>query len=284
MHNTTDLIAGLSKARHAAKAEVIFVDDASPQAWPRETIKACADQSPLAVTLLESHDNLGRSGARNLLLQHARAHHVLFLDADMIPDRDDFLDEWIAVIEDRAPAVAFGGFTLQKAPRTRRNALHHFVSARSDCRPALQRRQDPAQFTTTSNLLVQRSVLHAIPFDEGFSGWGWEDVDWALRAAKQYEITHVDIPATHAGLDDADILLRKADRAGPNYRRLVDRHPDAVARFRSYQIAKRLTKVPMLEFAKRIFAQLMLFDRAPLPLRAAAYKLFRTLTYAQALK
>jgi len=34
-------------------------------------------------------------------------------------------------------------------------------------------------------------VLAAEPFDTGFKGWGWEDVEWALRAAKRWPIRRI---------------------------------------------------------------------------------------------
>jgi glycosyltransferase involved in cell wall biosynthesis len=284
MHNAAPLIEGLSKSAHCSDVEIILLDDASPQKWPVAQIKHSAMHSPLSISLIESPDNLGRSGARNALLQSSRGAHVLFLDADMIPDSEDFLDRWIALINSSNPDIAFGGFTLLHAKVSSATALHRFVSLRSDCRPAALRNRDPAQFTTTSNLLVRRSVLDLVPFDEGFSGWGWEDVDWALRAASHYRILHVDISATHDGLDDTDTLLRKALQAGPNYRRLVERHPIAVQRFRSFGLAKRLSKLPMLERLKTGFRALTRIESAPMPVRAAAYKLFRTLTYAASLR
>jgi hypothetical protein len=32
-----------------------------------------------------------------------------------------------------------------------------------------------------------------IPFDEAFSGWGWEDTDWGIRATKYFPVRHINI-------------------------------------------------------------------------------------------
>jgi glycosyltransferase involved in cell wall biosynthesis len=284
MHDATPLLRALAQTQQGSFVEIILIDDASPQAWPVAAIKAGAETLPLSIQLIEGQVNQGRSAARNCLLRYARADHILFLDADMIPDDSAFLDRWLDLITHNDPDIAFGGFTLQHARSCPKTALHRFVSLRSDCRSAAQRQIDPAQFTTTSNLLVKRSVLNQIPFDEAFFGWGWEDVDWALRASRQFAIMHVENTATHNGLDDTDALLRKAAQAGANYRRLVDKHPNAVQRFRSFQLAKHLSRWPFLLRLKSHCAELARFHSAPLVLRSAAYKLFRTLTYAESLR
>ena len=50
-------------------------------------------------------------------------------------------------------------------------------------------------------------------------------------------ILHVENPATHAGLDDVDTLMRKSAEAGPNFARLAAKHPQ-VARFSAHRVAR----------------------------------------------
>lgn len=282
-HDASPLLTGLARGRHTGRVEVILLDDGSPDRRVMEAIKATAAALDLPISLVEGRANVGRAKARNRLVDLARGAHVLLLDADMIPDESDFLDRWLALVDHAAPAIAFGGFSVRQAPQAPETALHHFVSVRSDCRNAADRNRDPAQFTTTSNLLIRRDVIAEIPFDESFAGWGWEDVEWALRAHAAYPILHVDNTATHAGLDDENTLLRKARQGAANYRRLVDKHPDAVRSFRSYRAARRLKALPGASVLLAAFEALVRARALPLPARNAAYKMFRTLTYAQAL-
>lgn len=282
--DTSALLKALGKTRHIQDVELILLDDASPSPAPVQAIREVGATLALPITLIAAQENVGRAKARNRLIANAAGAYVLLLDADMIPDTDDFLDTWLALIEARTPAVAFGGFTVDQAPRLRETALHRFISLRSDCRDAEARNRDPAQFTTTSNLLVRKDVLLETPFDEAFSGWGWEDVEWALRVNARHPILHVDNTATHAGLDDEATLLRKAAQAGPNYRRLVEKHPGAVRGFRSYQAASRLAKAPGLRYGRPLLSAMVQWRLLPIPVRHIAYKLFRTLTYAEHLK
>ena len=59
----------------------------------------------------------------------------------------------------------------------------------------------PEKYVFTSNLLIRRDVFDAEPFDAGFVGWGWEDVEWGMRVSRRHPIAHIDNPATHLGLD-----------------------------------------------------------------------------------
>ena len=137
----------------------------------------------------------------------ARAGSWLFLDSDMKPDSPRFLQTWIELIARDDPAVAFGGFSLKQAPRDRRFAVHRALSGASECVRAAQRARTPEKYVYTSNLLVRRDVFAVESFDPGFTGWGWEDVEWAMRVARRFQVVHIDNPATHMGLDTVPVLV-----------------------------------------------------------------------------
>ena len=120
-----------------------------------------------------------------------------------------------------------------------------------------------------------------VPFDDGFKGWGWEDVDWGLNVAKTYPVRHIDNTATHLGLDDTDTLLRKFGNSAQNFARLAQRHPDAVKSMQLYRIARKFRNLP----ARRFLQGLARFGArsATLPdgLRLACLKTYRALAYSR---
>ena len=266
-----------------AGVEFILLDDGSASAELVAGVVGAAQATGAPARIIVSGENLGRARARNRLIAEAQGDFVLFLDADMLPDSSRFLSIWLGIIETQSPRVAFGGLSLAHAQRTPETALHHALFGGSDCRPAHQRARRAAQTTASSNLLVERSFLLAHPFDDAFTGWGFEDVDWALDAARQQEIMHIDNPSTHAGLDDVATLMRKSAEAGPNFGRLARKHPLQVKRFAAHRVARALRAMPARQAQRRLYSWIARDPRglAPMRVRCAAFKLLRASHYAE---
>ena len=264
----------------AGAAELVLLDDGGGDAALSRGVEAEVAALALPVRLLRPAGNLGRARGRNLLAAHARGGAFLFLDSDMAPDRPDFLRVWLACADDGVPA-AVGGFTLDQARPGREHRLHHALQLRAECLSAELRARQPEKYVFTSNLLVRRDVLAAEPFDEGFSGWGWEDVEWGARVAARFGVRHVDNPASHLGLDTAPALLAKYAASGPNYGRLLRRHPEVVRGFPSYRVARWLRRLPARPLLRGALRRVAEAEGAPLPARIAAAKTFRAAVYAE---
>jgi glycosyltransferase involved in cell wall biosynthesis len=272
-----DVLDHQAAAREGA-VELVVLDDGDPD---RERAHAVAAHVAglSAPARLISVANEGRSKGRNRLARHARSERLLFLDSDMMPDDDGFLRRWLEV---EAP-VAFGGFTVDAAPVTRETVLHQAMSRHSDCLPAARRAHAPEKHVFTSNLLVRREVFETERFDEGFSGWGWEDVEWAMRVARRWPILHIDNTATHLGLDTAEALTRKYEESAGNFARVLAAHPEIVARYASFRAARVLRRVPFGRLWRPLLKRTAIASGAPIRLRVAAAKTYRAALYAEVL-
>jgi glycosyltransferase involved in cell wall biosynthesis len=264
--------------------ELVLIDDGTPGEDLFNKVSERLRAFPAPCLAIRLACNVGRASARNQLLRQARGGYFLLLDADMSPNAPDFLKRYLDVIADGEADMAFGGFTVARAPYTPKTAVHRAHSQRYDCLPA--RARGP-QHVYTSNVLVRRAVMDVAPFDEAFVGWGWEDVDWGLRAqALSMRLVHIDNPATHMGLDDCDVLLRKSASAAANFQRLITKHPEASRRWPARQAAELLQKLPGHHFARPLL-RAVVHDRAglmPMAVRIWALKLWRASHAAQALK
>jgi glycosyltransferase involved in cell wall biosynthesis len=274
------LIATL--AREPAAVEIVLLDDGTGDSALSGALQALIADLPLPIRLVTLAVNEGRAKGRNRLVSHARADHFLFLDSDMAPDSPDFLKTWLALIEQTHPAVAFGGFSLDQVEPRRDQALHRAMAAHSDCLSAAERSLSPEKHVFTSNLLVRRDVFAAEGFDEGFAGWGWEDVEWGMRVARRWPIVHIDNTATHLGLDPASVIAAKYEQSAANFARVVAAHPDVVSAYPSYRAAKILRRVPLRGLWRPLIKAFALNDLAPLPSRAFAMRLYRAALYAEA--
>jgi glycosyltransferase involved in cell wall biosynthesis len=280
----TDLLGQLGReaAALSGAVEVVLLDDGTGDAVLTARLKAALGALALPARLITLSANEGRARGRNRLTVAARGRAWLFLDSDMKPDTPRFLQTWVALMAERDPAVAFGGFSLDQAPTDARFAVHRALSGASECLPASERAKQPEKYVYTSNLLVRRDVFAAEAFDPGFSGWGWEDVEWAMRVSRRFEVVHLDNPATHMGLDTVEDLARKFDQGAGNFARVVALHPETVAAYPSYRAAKALKRLPALPLVRRLTRQAARTGALPVKARAFALRLYRAAVYADA--
>lgn len=281
------LLTSLATLAGPDLCEILVYDDGSGAPDMTAQIRHSLAHIKAPASLITAATNHGRSHARNRLMAHAKADWLLLLDADMLPDEVNFLQQYHQeIIAHPAPALVCGGFSLNQVQANPKQRLHAAQSLLSECLPASVRAREPGLHVFTSNILVHRNILQTIRFDEAYQGWGWEDVDWGLRVAADFPVRHIDNTATHLGLDDAASLLSKYAGSGENFARLVRAHPEEAAAMRLYQVSKRLSGMP----ARRLIGSLTKtlardpLGLVPMRIRLFALKLFRATLYAEAFR
>jgi glycosyltransferase involved in cell wall biosynthesis len=273
------LLAALDAQADGAAVELVILDDCGGDEALSNTVRAAMLALNLPARLIRLSANEGRSKGRNRLAAHARASALLFLDADMLPDAPDFLARWLAEARAETP-VAFGGFTVRQTPERADTALHRRLSLCGDCAPAEIRALAPEKHVFTSNLLIRREVFDSEAFDERFSGWGWEDVEWGMRVARRFPIRHIDNTATHLGLDRDDALLGKYEQSAANFARVIAAHPDVVRTYPSYRAARVLSRAPLRTLWRPWLKRMAMTAFAPLRMRSLAARTYRAALYA----
>jgi glycosyltransferase involved in cell wall biosynthesis len=279
-----DLLARLDAEAGALNGavEIVLLDDGTGDAPLTARLTEQVRAMALPGRLISLTANEGRAIGRNRLASAARGGSLLFLDSDMRPDHPGFLQRWAELVAAEDPAVAFGGFSLLQAPDEAEFAVHRAMAAKSECVAAPERAKQPEKYVYTSNLLVRRDVFEAEAFDSGFTGWGWEDVEWAARVARRFEILHVDNPATHMGLDTVSALAGKYEQSAPNFARITARHPELVAAWPSYRAARTLKRLPGLGLLRPLMRRGAEAGWLPVAARAFSLRLYRAALYADA--
>jgi len=279
----TSLIAGLEReaARLGGRVEVVTLDDGGGDELLTHRVALQVGNLIAPARLVALDRNQGRAPGRNRLAAHARGRHLLFLDSDMAPDTDDFLARYLDLIDVDDPAVVFGGFSMKQVPRATRFALHRALALRGECLNAAGRQLKPEKYVFTSNLLVRRDVFEAEAFDESFSGWGWEDVEWGMRVLRRYGVRHIDNSATHLGLDTPAALAGKYEQSAGNFARVIARHPEIISNYPSYRLARQLKRLPAVKSWRGLLKWTALNPAAPLTARVFALKAYRAALYAE---
>jgi glycosyltransferase involved in cell wall biosynthesis len=163
-------LAAVERQTCERELEIVVVDDGSRD--PGRVAAVVAASPRAACVRLEGG---GPAAARNAGVRSARAEIVCFTDDDCEPSAG-WAAGLAAAIDAGAPAaagptvVARTGDALARATQL---ITDHLVE---------RSRRSPAEveFAPTSNLACLAGVLRAVPFDEGYPGYG-EDRDWCAR-------------------------------------------------------------------------------------------------------
>lgn len=278
----TDLLTALDV--QVANIEILVHDDGTGDLELTKRLKGTIDHSKTQICLMTATENQGRSAARNSLQKAAQSDWVLFLDADMRPSRANFLQTYLELISQADSDIIFGGFEVETQNADADRDLHRALSEVSDCLSLSERQAGGPQYVASSNLCVAKHVLESEPFDDGFSGWGWEDSEWAARVSKRFTLRHVDNPALHLGLETTDTLLRRFATSGPNYKRFISLHPELAPQLALYRISTKLGHLPGQKLMRPVLKTLVRRAKLPMRLRLLALKLWRASHYAEALQ
>lgn len=281
--DATSLIRALDPQIFEQPIELLFYDDGSNNNALTARMSVAVTMASGVVSLMTNTINHGRSAARNALFEAARGDWVLFLDADMLPARQNFLEAYLTLIESCGADILFGGFEVEPKQDDADRDLHRALSEVSDCLSLDQRQAAGPQYVASSNLCVRRNVLAEEPFDPDFSGWGWEDSEWAARVSKRFTLLHVDNPAIHLGLETTDTLLKRFATSGANYLRFTQAHPELAERLPLYNISKSLGRLPGQSAMRPLLKLLVKTHFFPMRARLTALKLWRASHYAAAL-
>ena len=276
------LLSLLAQSQQNDGVEILIYDDGSedPELNSRVSELVKSAHSPMGFFIADK--NAGRAAARNALQENSNADWVLFLDADMRPVSETFIDDYIDLIKSKVGDVIFGGFTVPTQADTPDQELHRALSEVSDCLSLAARQAAGPQYVATSNLCVRKDVLLKEDFDHGFKGWGWEDSEWAARVAKNFTLIHADIPALHLGLESTDTLLKRFKTSGPNYVRFTGKHPEIAKTLTLFKISQKLRKIPGQKLLRPVLKTAVKLNMLPINLRLSALKMWRASWYAEA--
>jgi GT2 family glycosyltransferase len=193
--------------RAAVPYEIVVADDASYEGF-RERNAYVATWP--GCRYLQMEHNVGPARLRNLLADNAQYSYLLFLDADVMPADDDFLERYISAA--KPYSVVCGGFRYQSvAPRGAE--LRHRFGVEREARSVAARQAAPYKDFNSMNFMIYRETFLRIRFDETFH-LGYEDTMFGIRLCQAHvEMIHADIPAIHNVEERTDAYLRKVERA-----------------------------------------------------------------------
>jgi len=270
------------------QVEVIVLEDCSTDVKTyADNVEFIAENLKQYLTYEKLEQNVGRSAIRNLLAAKASGHFLLFLDCDVLPDTDDFIRHYLSLAEENCLDVVCGGISY----RTRilddpEYDYHAYLGNRKEVKPASDRNKSSWRHILTSNIMVKKSVFQGTPFNERFTGYGYEDIEWGVRLAEKYRILHIDNTASHLGLVTKAETYEKMCNSVPNYLLLKEICPEAFVASAISKVVNFLVRcnVTVLSFMDRTLKRRFLECRLSNRLAFILFQLNFAVLLALALK
>lgn len=205
-YNVTQLIEKLTSQLNQVnfEYEIIVLDDASTN---KDIIAAnkAFDKNPRYVYRSNS-ENLGRTATRQALAKMAKYNYLLFLDADVLPKNNNFIERFN--IEQQTADVVFGGISYsENAPDSDKILRWKYGKAR-EAKSVKKRKEMPYLSIISQCILIKKQLfLKVNNFQDNVYG---VDVLFAQNIEKlKAIILHIDNPIVHLGLEKNNAFISK---------------------------------------------------------------------------
>ena len=187
--------------------EILIADDASDNAEVIRQLNIIGNQE--GCRLIRLKENVGRAAVRNMLAREAKYDKVLFIDAGVDINNQDFLKTYILHANDAD--IVCGGWKTEVGAETAKANLR--AKYELDCEKnhtPLQRNKHPYRSFRTVNFLVHKDILLNNPFPADMTGYGYEDVVFGKQAEKAgCTVLHIDNPVVYKSYEDNEAFISK---------------------------------------------------------------------------
>lgn len=231
--------------------EILVLDDGSSQDSVKVHNKSL-EKLPL-VRYEELPENVGRSAVRNTLAERAKGDFLLFLDNDVLPHDEEFLQRYMAKFNKQK--VLCGGLLYPEAEEEGCE-LHQCVGLFSESKSAKERNAFPNKGFHSSNFAIERNLFLSIKFDESLTQYGHEDTLFGYALSKRnIQVKHIQNPVLHEELEPNAVFLNKTDLALENLVLLYKREAsDFASSIRLLEAYERISKAHLLGLFRLLYA------------------------------
>lgn len=207
-----DLVRGLAKQCMAVKRlryHILVADDGSTDPAVIEANQAI--NGILNCSYVLRGVNCGRAITRNWLAYQARHEWLLFIDADMSLERDDFIQRYVE--EDEEGGLLYGGYVVKGDEREWKGNLRFRYEKKEEPKHTMEQREEhPYQDFHTSNFLIMRRHYVENLLDARFKHYGYEDVLFGKVLQQKFiPIIHIDNPVAFSRFEDNEHFVAKME-------------------------------------------------------------------------
>ncbi|WP_299336973.1 glycosyltransferase family 2 protein [uncultured Psychroserpens sp.] len=162
-----------------------------------------------------SNSNLGRVATRKSLAENASYNWLLFLDADVIPRTNQFINNYIPYLHTDYEAV-YGGFAY-KEDQPEDDLMLRWTYGRSNEQVSAHiRNKTPYKIVISANFLIKKTRFLELSSYMTNTGYGYDNYFGALLKEKTVKVFHIDNEVFHLGLESSASYLKKIEESIDN--------------------------------------------------------------------
>ena len=146
------------------------------------------------------------------LYTKAQYNWLLFLDSDVTPTSDGFLNHYLNAIDSETEAF-FGGFAYDKKYLNSENTLRYTFGIHREEIAASQRNSNPYKVIISANFIIKKTMFLKVNGMEHQNVYGLDYLFGATLKHHGIKIKHLDNEVFHLGIDENSKFLEKSKKA-----------------------------------------------------------------------
>lgn len=208
-YDVCKLVSVLHKqlTKEGIQFELICLEDGSDKLYIEKnaSIKTLSSTSQVI-----SKTNNGRTKTRQLLADNAKYDWLLFLDADVLPKKDNFIYNYIRIIGKNHDAV-YGGYAYHNTPPEKEHELRWKYGKIYEEVSSSSRNETPYRVIISGNFLIKKSMFNTIHSKMPNKGYGYDNYIAALFKDLKADVFHIDNEVYHLGIEKSHVYLKKVE-------------------------------------------------------------------------
>lgn len=185
--------------------EIIVIDDFSSN-------KIILEENSKIIKLkncqyLKNKGNLGRTATRNLLAKTAKFQTLLFLDADVLPKSEHFIENF-NLENQQDIQVIYGGISYYKTKPEDNNVLRWKYGTEREAISVNERLKHP-YFIISQNLLIDKDIFIRTN-SINTNAYGLDILFSNNLKKNKIQVKHIDNPVYHLGLESNQSFIAKS--------------------------------------------------------------------------
>ncbi|NMH88018.1 glycosyltransferase [Flavivirga algicola] len=210
-YNITNLVYNIHEqaTRTKIEFEIICFEDGSNK-YVIENKSSI--ETLMHTSIIVSSLNKGSIKSRQILSNQASYNWLLFLDSDVIPKHNSFIEKYINLISPDTDALYGGVAYKDEQPETEYLLRWKYGKSCEEIN-ASKRNRKPYQVVVSGNFLIKKTIFNLINLKIKKNSYGLDNYFGILLNEKKARVKHINNEVYHLGIDKSDIYIKKIENA-----------------------------------------------------------------------